>query len=336
MCLVTPEKSDELAKINYSAFFFFSQCCTHAQMLELQTSVYMSCADTAGLTEQDVLLAICWSAWIISLCNIPFCTLARAHFLNVLPVASRWGSSVQHSYRKYIGCGAAGGGVFQDEKRKDVCSKRSLCKCLDSPLKYALFSSPPDVPGYSARASTLHPGQQLCGGPWLDRHPHQSQPMQPQTPEHLPSFSLPQWPLAVLQALSRHSYWVHTLHRVHKVVRLSSSIRATLALSLYASVFRGLPANIQLDVDGDRETERIYSLYSTYMTKLIKMQGQTPVWLPDMQICFHSRILLSASSFCFRLSLLQRPVAVNLCTMDQNRRSTPALLSMTPRRLTKP
>ncbi|XP_059409418.1 ras GTPase-activating protein 3-like [Carassius carassius] len=34
----------------------------------------------------------------------------------------------------------------------------------------------------------------------------------------------------------------------------------------------GLPANIQLDVDGDRETERIFSLYSTYMTKLVKMQ----------------------------------------------------------------
>uniref|UniRef100_A0A7N8WKH1 RAS p21 protein activator 3 n=1 Tax=Mastacembelus armatus TaxID=205130 RepID=A0A7N8WKH1_9TELE len=34
----------------------------------------------------------------------------------------------------------------------------------------------------------------------------------------------------------------------------------------------GLPANIQLDVDGDRETERIYSLFCTYMTKLIKMQ----------------------------------------------------------------
>ncbi|XP_051557991.1 ras GTPase-activating protein 3-like isoform X2 [Myxocyprinus asiaticus] len=33
-----------------------------------------------------------------------------------------------------------------------------------------------------------------------------------------------------------------------------------------------LPANIQLDVDGDRETERIYSLYSTYMSKLVKMQ----------------------------------------------------------------
>uniref|UniRef100_A0A8C9WSG3 RAS p21 protein activator 3 n=1 Tax=Scleropages formosus TaxID=113540 RepID=A0A8C9WSG3_SCLFO len=34
----------------------------------------------------------------------------------------------------------------------------------------------------------------------------------------------------------------------------------------------GLPANIQLDVDGDRETERIFSLFSTYMAKLVKMQ----------------------------------------------------------------
>ncbi|MGH0123916.1 UNVERIFIED_CONTAM: hypothetical protein FKN15_046769 [Acipenser sinensis] len=34
----------------------------------------------------------------------------------------------------------------------------------------------------------------------------------------------------------------------------------------------GLPANIQLNVDGDRETERIYSLFSTYMSKLDKMQ----------------------------------------------------------------
>uniref|UniRef100_A0AAY4CJ59 RAS p21 protein activator 3 n=1 Tax=Denticeps clupeoides TaxID=299321 RepID=A0AAY4CJ59_9TELE len=34
----------------------------------------------------------------------------------------------------------------------------------------------------------------------------------------------------------------------------------------------GVPANIQLDVDGDRETERIYSLFSTYMSKLVKMQ----------------------------------------------------------------
>nr|XP_027794598.1 ras GTPase-activating protein 3 isoform X1 [Marmota flaviventris] len=34
----------------------------------------------------------------------------------------------------------------------------------------------------------------------------------------------------------------------------------------------GLPANIQLDIDGDRETERIYSLFNLYMGKLEKMQ----------------------------------------------------------------
>uniref|UniRef100_A0A493TS33 RAS p21 protein activator 3 n=1 Tax=Anas platyrhynchos platyrhynchos TaxID=8840 RepID=A0A493TS33_ANAPP len=34
----------------------------------------------------------------------------------------------------------------------------------------------------------------------------------------------------------------------------------------------GLPANIQLDIDGDRETERIYSLFNLYMPKLEKMQ----------------------------------------------------------------
>lgn len=36
----------------------------------------------------------------------------------------------------------------------------------------------------------------------------------------------------------------------------------------------GLPANIQLDIDGDRETERIYSLFNSYMSKLEKMQGR--------------------------------------------------------------
>ncbi|XP_055492599.1 ras GTPase-activating protein 3 [Leucoraja erinacea] len=34
----------------------------------------------------------------------------------------------------------------------------------------------------------------------------------------------------------------------------------------------GLPADIQLDVDGDRETEHIYSLFNTHRTKLEKMQ----------------------------------------------------------------
>lgn len=40
----------------------------------------------------------------------------------------------------------------------------------------------------------------------------------------------------------------------------------------------GLPANIQLDIDGDRETERIYSLFNSYMSKLEKMQGKSRAW----------------------------------------------------------
>lgn len=59
-------------------------------------------------------------------------------------------------------------------------------------------------------------------------------------------------------------------------------------LYTYVSVFSGLPANIQLDVDGDRETERIYSLFSTYMTKLIKMQGQTEATFKSIKhLCVH-------------------------------------------------
>lgn len=78
----------------------------------------------------------------------------------------------------------------------------------------------PDVPGNSTRASPVHPGQQLCGGTWLDWHPDQSQPVQPQALKHLPSLSLPQRPLALLQALGRRSPWVYTLHRVRKVLKV--------------------------------------------------------------------------------------------------------------------
>ncbi|GLD70577.1 ras GTPase-activating protein 3 isoform X1 [Lates japonicus] len=60
-----------------------------------------------------------------------------------------------------------------------------------------------------------------------------SQPVQPQTPEHLPSSALPQRPLALLQALSGQP-WV------------------------YAPALAVCPRNIQLDDEG-REIERIYS-----------------------------------------------------------------------------
>lgn len=137
-----------------------------------------------------------------------FCSLL------VLPVTSRWGSSLQHSYRKHPGCGAAGGGVFQNEKCKYLLGQTIFQKRPLFPLTCRFLLRPPDVPGHSARASSLHPGQQLRGSARLDRHPDQSEPMQPQTSEHLPSLSLPQRPLALLQALSRHGSWVYAVHWV--------------------------------------------------------------------------------------------------------------------------
>lgn len=102
------------------------------------------------------------------------------------------------------------------------------------------------------------------------------------------------------------------------------------------SAFSGLPANIQLDIDGDRETERIYSLFSTYMTKLIKMQGRTPArglfQHEHARYCVFS-VYVSRSTPCFPL---QRPAEVSPCTTAQSRRSTPASSSMTPRRPTRP
>lgn len=76
----------------------------------------------------------------------------------------------------------------------------------------------------------------------------------------------------------------------------SNSRRLSVCLSVFdvsasantlSCLSSGLPANIQLDVDGDRETERIYSLFSTYMPKVIKMQG--------LHDCFVFVFLLIAS-----------------------------------------
>lgn len=116
-------------------------------------------------------------------------------------------------------------------------------KYLDSSFTHRPFFPPPDVPGHSAGAGALHSGQQLRRSARLDRHPDQSQPVQPQTPKHLPSFSLPQRPLALLQALSRRSRWVYTLHRVREVVKKSIQHQVPLIclhslILLYASVFQ--------------------------------------------------------------------------------------------------
>lgn len=70
----------------------------------------------------------------------------------------------------------------------------------------------------------------------------------------------------------------------------------------FFSPHSGLPANIQLDVDGDRETERIYSLFSTYMTKLVKMQGQT-----QADVCVYVRASVSthANPACYGIKCPQ-------------------------------
>lgn len=231
-------------------------------------------------------------------------------------------------------------------KMKNVRRRRVVGRNVAVQVRRLLshfLSRVPDVPGYSARASPLHPGQQLRRGPRLDWHPDQSESVQPQTLKHLPSFSLPQRPLALLQALSGHRPWVHALHWVRKrwsdLVQQHVSVFYTSSLTL-SSVSSGLPANIQLDVDGDRETERIYSLFSTYMPKMIKMQGQTSagVFAIDslISLFFHRAFTVRHHSHSAARLFPQRPVAVSLCTTGQSRRSTPASSSMTPRRLTKP
>lgn len=76
---------------------------------------------------------------------------------------------MQHPHREHPGCRKTRGGVFQDEKCKEperVVGRNvvlRVCRLLSH-----FLSRVPDVPGYSARASPLHPGQQLRRGPRLD------------------------------------------------------------------------------------------------------------------------------------------------------------------------
>ena len=43
--------------------------------------------------------------------------------------------------------------------------------------------------------------------------------------------------------------------------------------SFISFLHRGVPADIQIDIDEDRETERIYSLFTLSLLKLQKMEG---------------------------------------------------------------
>ena len=44
-------------------------------------------------------------------------------------------------------------------------------------------------------------------------------------------------------------------------------------LPVSLSPFRDVPADTQIEIDGDRETERIYSLFTINMSKLQKLEG---------------------------------------------------------------
>ena len=88
----------------------------------------------------------------------------------------------------------------------------------------------------------------------------------------------------------------------------------------------GLPANIQLDIDGDRETERIYSLFNLYMSKLEKMQGKARVW---SSLCLTvrrqlwgcpARVLVTQAAFCREDSGKHRQtssICASLCGKSQ-------------------
>lgn len=49
---------------------------------------------------------------------------------------------------------------------------------------------------------------------------------------------------------------------------------------------RGIPADIQIDIDEDREAERIYSLFTLSLLKLQKMEGKLLLYF-DKTMIFH-------------------------------------------------
>ncbi|KAL8187813.1 UNVERIFIED_CONTAM: Ras GTPase-activating protein 2 [Gekko kuhli] len=66
------------------------------------------------------------------------------------------------------------------------------------------------------------------------------------------------------------SEWIEALCRLHQAVLIAPQEPQHCLNS--QSVLRGGPADIQIEIDGDRETERIYSLFAVNMPKLQKMQ----------------------------------------------------------------
>lgn len=215
---------------------------------------------------------------------------------DVFPFTSRWGSSVQHSHREHPGCRKTRGGVFQDEKCKDSTSQPlwnlssfwvfgpklllqvqyidcSLTSCPFLPLFQMFQVIQPE------RALYIQANNCVEARDWIDILTKVSQCNRKRLSTYHPSAYLNgHWLCCKLSAdtapgCTPCTGYVTFFQHVSSIMYLSLFVDSLILP--YASVFSGLPANIQLDVDGDRETERIYSLFSTYMTKLIKMQGQT-------------------------------------------------------------
>lgn len=301
--------------------------------MNIFTFIYMAACSHSDSFSQPASHLLIWMNSSCTICLVhqyrhDHLTRLYVSCLNVLIVASRRGRSVQHSYRKHLGCGAAGGGVLQDEKREDFCS---FC----GPTVFVKYlservSPPPDVPGHPAGASALHPGQQLRRGAWLDRHPDQSQPVQPQTPEHVPPFSLPQRTLALLQAVSRHGSGLHALHRVRKSLQRQEPPHFSFPPSHQTPFcFQGPPSKHPAG-RGRRQRD------GEDLLPLQHIHDQTD---QDARSGFF--ILLHICLFSPYLSLTlffspQRRAAVSPCTTGPNRRSTPTLSSTTPRRRTSP
>lgn len=263
----------------------------------------------------------------------------------VFPFPSRRGSSVQHSHRKHSGCRKARGRVLQDEKCKNIkVTQHKIFTVLTVWYKFTPINCPHHHHPYQMfqviqpeRALYIQANNCVEARDWIDILTKVSQCNRKRLSTYHPSAYLNgHWLCCKLSADTAPGCTPCTEYvKLPKCVQDSALfLHSFFAFHSSCMCFSGLPANIQLDIDGDRETERIYSLFSTYMNKLINMQGQTP-WESFFPCMFNNNFFFKMFhvSLC---SFLQRPVAVSLCTTGPNKRSTPALSSTTRRRPTKP
>lgn len=208
------------------------------------------------------------------------------------PSTSRRGRSLQHPHREHPGCGKTRGGVLQDEK----CKPSNKSPGRTSPWGCCVTSCLSRLPSSQMfqviqpeRALYIQANNCVEARDWIDILTKVSQCNRKRLSTYHPSAYLNgHWLCCKLSADTATGCTPCTgyvsagwLDLANNGRRLSVCVFVCLSVSDVSSssntlscLSSGLPANIQLDVDGDRETERIYSLFSTYMPKVIKMQGQ--------------------------------------------------------------